>query len=57
LYDYEPNYLKLAVNTNWTKKIRDADPDYNTRLSEYLTQNNVGGVFGNKKNKKDKKKN
>ena len=57
LYDYEPNYLKLAVNTNWTKKIRDADQDYNTRLSEYLTENNVGGVFGNKKNKKDKKKN
>ena len=26
-------------------------------LAKYLTENNVGGVFGNKKNKKDKKKN
>ena len=44
-------------NETTGKKIRDADQDYNTRLSEYLTENNVGGVFGNKKNKKDKKKN
>ena len=57
LFDYEPSYVKLTANTNWTRNWRDSDQDYNTRLSEYLTENNVGGVFGNKKNKKDKKKN
>jgi len=57
LFDYEPSYVTLTANTTWTKKWRDKDQDYNTRLSEYLTENNVGGVFGNKKNKKDKKKN
>lgn len=57
LFDYEPSYVTLAANTTWTKNWRDSDQDYNTRLSEYLTENNVGGVFGNKKNKKDKKKN
>ena len=55
LFDYEPSFIKLAANTNWSRDWRESDQDYNTRLSEYLTQNNVGGIFGNKKNKKEKK--
>ena len=55
LFDYEPSFIKLSANTTWARDWRESDQDYNTRLSEYLTQNNVGGIFGNKKNKKDKK--
>ena len=57
LFDYEPNYVTLTANSIWNKNWRETDSDYAERLSKYLTENNVGGVFGNKKNKKDKKKN
>lgn len=57
LFDYEPNYVTLTANSIWNKNWRETDSDYAERLSKYLTENNVGGVFSNKKNKKDKKKN